>query len=274
MSRRRELGEFLRARRAATPVPEGSHFPREGRRVPGLRREEVAELALISETYYTRLERGTVLGISAAVLDGLAEALHLSAQERAYVASLIPVTGQDATLGERPAESIAPSLRRLLEALGTAPAHVHNERAEIIAANPAGRALYPWHFENSERPNAIAFLFVHPRARDFFVDWQEWADQGVFFLRSALARDPGNRLLKALVADLRARSREFTEAWQSHRVAFQQFGTREINHPRLGRLSLDFQSLQPIGYERLRVVVYTAEPGSATARRLADLSSG
>ncbi len=124
--------------------------------------------------------------------------------------------------------------------------------------HPAGRALYPWHFEHSERPNAIAFLFVDPRARDFFVDWREWADQGVFFLRSALARDPGNPTLHTMVEELQARSAEFVEAWESHRVAFQQFGTREINHPALGRLALDFQGLRPIGYDRLRVVVYTA----------------
>lgn len=238
--------------------------------MPGLRREEVAELALISETYYTKLERGKVPGISAAVLDGLTSALALTPQERGYVATLIQVAGTSADGGPALADPMTPTLR-LLHALGDTPAHVHNERADIIATNPAGRALYPWHFEHSEHPNTVAFLFLDPRAQDFFVNWKQWADQGVYFLRDALARNPGNHSLAALVERLRRRSAPFDEAWQSHHVAFQQFGTRELNHPELGRLAIDFQGLQPIGHVRMRIVVYTAEPGSETAERLTRL---
>lgn len=272
MDRRRELAQFLRAKREQTPVPPDSLFPTEGRRVPGLRREEVAELALISDTYYTKLERGRVPGISAAVLDGLTFALALTPQERSYVVSLIPVAGQATAVSDPLIDPLVP-LRRLLDALGDTPAHVHNERADIIATNPAGRALYPYHFQNSDRPNSIAFLFLDPRARDFFVDWKEWADQGVHYLRNALARDPGNRLVSSMVERLRSRSPEFDEGWNSHHVGFQQFGTRVLNHPHIGRLAIDFQGLQPIGHETMRIVVYTAEPGSATAQRLRQLQA-
>ena len=263
MDARGELARFLRAKREQTPVPPDSLFPTEGRRVAGLRREEVAELALISATYYTKLERGKVHGISAAVLDGLTSALALTPQERAYVASLIPIAG---TAAGSPAhdDPMIPT-ERLLRALGETPAHVHNERADIIATNPAGRALYPYHFEHSEHPNTIAFLFLDPRAQQFFVNWKQWADQGVFFLRNAVAGNPRSRSLATLVGRLRERSTVFDEAWQSHLVAFQQFGTRELNHPVAGRLAIDFQGLQPIGHDRTRIVVYTAEPGSDTA---------
>lgn len=272
MDRRQELAQFLRAKRERTPVPPDSLFPTQGRRVPGLRREEVAELALISDTYYTKLERGKVQGISAAVLDGLTFALELTPQERSYVASLIPVAGHASTLSDPVIDPLVP-LRRLLDALGGTPAHVHNERADIVAANAAGRALYPYHFEHSERPNSIAFLFLDPRARDFFENWREWADQGVHYLRNALAREPGNRLVASMVERLRARSPEFAEAWASHHVAFQQFGTRLVNHPVVGRLAIDFQGLQPIGHERIRIVVYTAADDSETSGRLARLLS-
>lgn len=270
MERRHELAQFLRAKREQTPVPPDSLFPTRGRRVPGLRREEVAELALISDTYYTKLERGKVQGISAAVLDGLTFALALTPQERGYVASLIPVAGHAASVSDPLIDPMVP-LRRLLEALGGTPAHVHNERADIIATNAAGRALYPYHFEHSERPNTIAFLFLDPRARDFFEDWKQWADQGVHYLRNALAREPDNRLVWSMVERLRARSAEFAEGWDSHHVAFQQFGTRVLNHPQVGRLAIDFQGLQPIGHDRIRIVVYTAADDAESSERLARL---
>lgn len=270
MDRRAELAQFLRAKREHTPVPADSLFPTTGRRVPGLRRHEVAELAQISDTYYTKLERGKVPGISAAVLDGLAFALALTPQERNYVASLIPVAGQTVAAADALPDPMAP-IRRLLDALGDTPAHVHNERADIIATNPAGRALYPWHFEHSDRPNTVAFLFLDSRAQVFFENWKQWSDQGVYFLRTAFARDPSNRSVASLVERLRARSPEFAEGWNSHHVAFQQFGTRVLHHPVVGRLQIDFQGLQPIGHDRLRIVVYTAEPGSTTAERLTTL---
>ena len=271
MDQRRELAQFLRAKREQTPPPPDSLFPTHGRRVPGLRREEVAELALISDTYYTKLERAKVPGISSAVLDGLTFALALTPQERGYVASLIPVAGHQALPSDTLADPLTPT-RRLLDALGDTPAHVHNERADIIATNPAGRALYPYHFEHAERPNSVAFLFLDPRAKEFFEDWRQWADQGVHYLRNALARDPGSRLVSSMVERLRGRSVEFSQAWESHHVAFQQFGTRQLNHPVVGPIKIDFQGLQPIGHERMRIVVYTAEPGSTSAGRLRQLS--
>ncbi len=274
MDRRKELGDFLRAKRAQAPLPEDGHlFGSIRRRVPGLRREEVAERALISTTYYTKLERGKVAGISSAVLDGLVAALALTPEERSYVAALIPVTGTVASSGgSADADAVGPVLQRVLDGLTTIPVHVQNERCEIIASNAIGRALYPFHFEQ-DRPNTVRFLFLDPRARAFFVNWQKWADQGVYFLRSAHARDPRDARLKALIADLIAASPEFAHAWETHEVESAAVGTRCLVHPEVGRLNLDSQNLRIAEQPRLRLIAYTAEPGSLTEERLAKLAA-
>lgn len=270
MDRRRELGEFLRTKRASTPVPPGSLFPVHGRRVPGLRRDEVAELALISETYYTKLERGKVPGISVAVLDGLTGALGLTRRERDYVASLIPVAGLMAPATTE-GDAVTPELQRLLDSLGDVPAHLHNERADIIAANARGRALYPWHYQHTNRPNTIEFLFLDAHARDFFVNWTLAAREAVHFLRTHLAEDPTNPGVCDLVHRLRTASTEFAQVWESHDVRYLHSGVRELNHPTVGRLTIDFHGLQPLDHDRLRLMIYTAEPGSATAQRFSSL---
>lgn len=271
MDHRHELGEFLRAKRAATP-PTGAPFVTEGRRVPGLRREEVAELARISETYYTKLERGKVPGISAAVLNGLADALAITAQEQTYVRSLIPVGGDPVTSDSGTARTIEAPLRRMLDALGATPVHVQNVCSDIIATNLVGRAFYPFHFEHGDQPNSVSFLFLDPRARDFYVDWDVWARQSVHYLRASAAREPRNRELASLVVRLRERSPEFDAAWSTHDVRSVEVGTRVIHHPVVGELALDFQALQPVRGATMRVFVYTAEPGSASAARLGRLA--
>lgn len=275
MDRRRELGQFLAAKRARA-VTDGREIPVAGgrRRVPGLRREEVAWLAGISTTYYTKLEHGRVGGISDAVLDGLAEALQLSAEEKEYVASLISVTGRSQPdRDDAPDDRVDEPLMRLLDAAAALPIHVQNERTDIVAANALGRALYPYHFEDRQGPpNAVRFLFLDPRARAFFVDWERWALQGVAFLRASTARNPHDARLSALVDGLVARSAEFGRLWTTHDVQFHLVGTRRIDHPRVGRLDLDFQGLTVAGRQWLRLVAYSAPAGTPTAERLARLA--
>lgn len=275
MDRRAELGAFLQAKRAALPLPaDGPAYGSTRRRVPGLRREEVAGRALISTTYYTKLERGRVQGISAAVLDGLVTALALAPDERAYVTTLIPVTGEGIPKAQasRGPDAVGSILQRVLDGLVSIPAHVQNERCDIIGTNALGRALYPFHFEG-HCPNSVRFLFLDPRARTFFVDWEPWAAQGVHYLRSASARDPGDARLQAMIDDLCAESAEFKLARESHAVQSSPVGTRRLLHPEVGQLDLDFQNLQVTGQPGLRVIAYTADPGSPTAARLARLGA-
>lgn len=270
MDRLTELGDFLRAKRAHAAVPEPSVAGLNRRRVPGMRREEVAHLALISTAYYTKLERGKAAGISGAVLNGLTTALGLSDEERAYVARLIPVTGEQVARGAVSADDeVTPVLQRVLDAVD-APAHVQTDGCDLVATNALGRALYPFHFE-TERPNTVRFLFTDPRAREFYVDWEQWADQGVYYLRSALARQPRDRALTELIRELTLASADFREAWETHEVEYAPVGVRRLQHPEVGRLDLEFQNLQVAGQPSLRVIVYTAEPGSPTAAGLARL---
>lgn len=239
------------------------------RRVPGLRREEVALSAGISTTYYTKLERGQVGGVSRAVLAGLAGALRLTPQETDYIASIITVPGWGA---RAVTDLVPPTLQRLLDGMPHLPAHVLNERCDLVAWNSTGRALYPYHFDGDQEPNAVRFLFTDPRARTFFRNWERWSQQGVAFLRSALARHPQDRDLAAFVAELRNTSDEFADGWTRLDAHYDPVGTRTVEHPDVGRLTLDFQELRVAGHPGLRITAYTAPAGSATAARLEQLS--
>lgn len=243
------------------------------RRVAGLRREEVAWLAGISTTYYTKLERGKVAGISDAVLDGLVNALQLSPEESDYVASLIRVSGRAVGRGRDGDQGLPRGLGLVLDSMQTIPAHVLNESCDIVAANAVGRALYPFHFENPDvRPNSVRFLFLDARAHDFFVHWDRWAMQGVAYLRAAVARHPHDDELGAFVAELRSGSPEFSAMWSDHEAHFDAFGIRDLRHPEVGLLELDFQAFLIAGHRRYRMVTYTAPPGSPTAERIALLA--
>lgn len=277
MDRRRELGEFL-ARRRGQVDPTSVPLPYIGgvRRVSGLRREEVALLAGISTTYYTRLERGKVGGISDAVLHGLVDALQLTPQEADYVASAITVTGwKPQDVGAPDSLAVPVPIQRLLDAVATQPILVLNERCDIVASNSMGRALYPYHFEepaDAGRPiNSVRFLFTDPRARSYYIDWERWAHQGVAYVRAALARHPRDRSLIEFIEELRAASTEFDLAWGSRDVHFDPVGMRSINHPVVGQLDLDFQTLHIVGSPTLRMTSYSADADSVTSARLAEL---
>ena len=269
-----EIREFLTTRRARlTPARAG--LPRYGhqRRVSGLRREEVALLAGISVEYYTRLERGNARGVSEMVLEAISQALQLDDAEHAHLVDLV----RTANL-ERPARrtsaplQVRPSVRRIVDAITAIPAFVRNGRLDILYANQLAQALYSEHFRDPVRPpNSARFLFLDPRARTFYPDWQTTVHDMVAALRGEVGRNPYDRSLSDLVGLLSTRSEEFRVEWARHDVRFHRTGTKRLHHPLVGDLTLAYEVLELPADPGLELVTYSAEPGSASEAALAEL---
>ena len=268
------IREFLASRRARI-TPEQAGLPVYGtkRRVSGLRREEVAMLAGISVEYYTRLERGNTNGVSDDVLEGIARALQLDEAERAHLFDLVRAT-LTRTPRRRPTqERVRPGVQQILDSI-TAPAYVRNERLDILAANRLGEALYSPVFDLSSRPiNSARFLFLSPKASEFFVDWDTIAHDAVAILRSAAGRDPYDKRLTDLIGELSTRSDEFRVRWAAHNVKFHRTGTKRFHHPVVGEVTLNFEALELAADPGQRLNVYTAEPGSPSQEALNLLAS-
>lgn len=277
MDNREEVRDFLRSRRARI-TPEQAGLPDFGgtRRVAGLRREEVALLAGMSVDYYVRLERGGLAGASDSVLASLARALQLDEFERAHLRDLARAAGAPKRAPRRRSRerTVPRSVRLTLQAITGAPAVVVDEKLDLLATNPLGRALYAPVLEETARvPNHLRFAFLDPRARDYWVDWSRAAQDSVGALRSAAARDPYDEGLTALVGELSTRSEDFRTLWAAHPVHVHTSGTKRIQHPVAGRLELVFDSMAITAAAGLSLVVYSAEPGSSTADALAALAS-
>jgi transcriptional regulator with XRE-family HTH domain len=265
MDPRSQIREFLTSRRARI-TPEQVGLPTYGsRRVPGLRREEVAVLAGVSAPYYTRLERGDTNGVSGGVLDALARALQLDEAERAHLFDLARAA-QPTTPPRRRRQAkqrVRPAVQHILDALTGAAAFVRNDRLDILAGNQLGYALYSEMFINPSRPvNTARFVFLDPRARDFYLDWDLAAKDIVAVLRSAAGRDPYDRVLSDLVGELSTQSQLFRTHWASHNVRFHINGIKHFHHPVVGELSLNFERLDLAADNGLTIFTYTAEPGS------------
>jgi transcriptional regulator with XRE-family HTH domain len=273
---RNEIQEFLTSRRARI-TPEQAGLPAYGsnRRVAGLRREEVALLAGISAEYYTRLERGNAAGVSDSVLEGLARALQLDEAERSHLFHLVRTSGTAAPARRRPAqERVRLTVQRILDAMADTPAFVRNARLDILAANRLGHAFYSELFADPVRPvNTARFLFLNPRAAEFFADWDTIANEAVGVLRAQAGRDPYDRRLTDLIGELSTRSDEFRVRWAAHNVKLNRTGVKHFRHPLVGELALDFESLELPGDPGQSVLVYTAEPASPTRERLDLLAS-
>jgi transcriptional regulator with XRE-family HTH domain len=275
MDTRREIREFLTSRRARIP-PEEAGLRRSGaRRVPGLRREEVATLAGLSVDYYNRLERGNLSGASDSVLDALADALRLDAAERAYLTNL--ARASQATSPRRPQHATA-TLRRgvqwMLDSMIGAAAVAQNGRLDALGANHVGRALYPAVFREDRQPgNWARFVFFDPDARTFYPDWDAAARECVAILRSEAARRPHDRELSDLIGELTDRSHDFRDRWAAHDVKLLTTATRHINHPVVGPLKLHFERLEVSAEPELLIVVCVAEPGSRSEEALARLAA-
>jgi transcriptional regulator with XRE-family HTH domain len=272
-----DIAEFLTTRRARI-TPEQAGLPSYGkRRVPGLRREEVASLAGMSVEYYKRLERGNVSGVSELVLEGLARALQLEEAERAHLFDLARAAGR-VGMGppkrSRPVRhTIRPAVQRILDQL-SAPATVRTARLDYVGANALGRALYAPVFDSREQPaNSARFTFLDPAAVEFYPDWNRVATELVAHLRSEAGRNPYDRQLTDLVGELSTRSDEFRVRWAAHNVRFHRTGAKHIHHPVVGELQLDYETLELSADEGLAVAIFTAEPGSASQQALDLLAS-
>ena len=285
VDRKDDIREFLVSRRAKIS-PEQAGIPRYGelRRVPGLRREEVAQLAGVSTDYYTRLERGSLRGVSDAVLDAVASALQLDDAERAHLMDLARTANAPSRRAPyRPMQQrVRPGVLRLLDGMTAVVALVQNGRSDVLAANLLGRALYAEVFnsavtprpENPGRlPNQARYLFLDPGAADFYPDWRSIAATTVAMLRSESGRNPHDRALNELVGELTTRSGLFAALWAGHDVRIHTTGTKRFHHPVAGDLALQYETLQLPGDEGQTLFTFTAEPGSASENALAFLAS-
>jgi transcriptional regulator with XRE-family HTH domain len=272
-----EIREFLISRRARiTPERAGLPWYSEHRRVPGLRREEVAMLSGISVDYYTRLERGNASGVSENVLEALARALQLDEAERAHLFDLARTAGPTTPRRRRrpSTQRVRPSVQRILDAITAAPAFVRNGRMDLLAANSLGRAFYSQHFDSAHRPpNSARFIFLDPRASDFYADWEQVATDAVAVLRSEAGRDPYDRDLSDLVGELSTRSDTFRTRWAAHNVRYHDTGSKRFHHPLVGELDLTYETMQLAADAGLMLFVYTAEPGSKSEQAMNLLAS-
>lgn len=270
------IGAFLATRRARLG-PDDAGLPTYGerRRVPGLRREEVALLAGVSVEYYTRIERGRAGVVSDDVIDGIARALQLDEAEHGHLIDLL--RGGTRPARRRPPRlRIRPEVQRLVESIGDAPAVVRNGRLDLLAANPLGRALYSPLYDEvapGEVPNLARFQFLSDQAPAFYPNWDAAAHTCVALLRSEAGRDPYDRALGELVAELSEASEEFRVRWGEHHVVSHRTGRKHAHHPVVGELSLGFESLSLDADPGQTLLIYTAEPNSPSAEALRILAS-
>jgi transcriptional regulator with XRE-family HTH domain len=273
---RKEIQEFLTSRRAAI-TPEQAGVPSYGaRRVPGLRREEVAVLAGVSVPYYTRLERGDLGGVSEGVLEALAGALKLDDAERAHLFDLARAAQPAGAPRRRraPKPRIRPEIQWTLDAITGAAAYVGNDRLDILAANQLGRALFSELYAAPNRPpNFARFCFLDPRAGTFYPDWDGAARTTAEILRAAAGRDPHDRDLTDLVGELATRSDAFRTHWAVHNVRFHASAVKDFCHPVVGELSLSFNRMDIAADHGLTLFTYAAEPGSRSEEALNLLGS-
>ena len=269
-----DLREFLTSRRARlTPDQAGLPVYGANRRVTGLRREEVALLAGISVEYYTKLERGSGGGVSEGVLEGIAHALQLDEAERDHLMRLVRTISTRRSERRKPTRTrVRPTVQRILDAMPM-PAYLRNGRMDILAANDLGRALYSPLYEQSATPNSARFLFLDPAAQEFFVNWEKTSDDCVAFLRAEAGRDPYDKQLSDLVGELSTRSERFRQRWAAHDVRYHRTGIKQLHHPLVGELTLDYEAFELPGEEGQRLNVYTAAPDSPAAEALDLLAS-
>ncbi|MGW4049544.1 helix-turn-helix domain-containing protein [Streptomyces sp. NPDC004779] len=266
-----ELGQFLRARRAdLTPADVG--LPTDGahRRVPGLRREEVAQLASISVQYYTRVEQGRIQA-SVPVLITLAEVLHLDNDQRTY---LLELAGRETPRRRRPkAQEVRPQTRRLLDAL-SAPAIILGRRMDILAWNPLAAALLTDFSQLTDKQrNYARLVFSDSELRRRYMDWEKVAPDCVAFLRMEAARHPDDPQLSELVGELAIKDPHFRQWWAAHNVAAQTTGVKRLHHPLVGELTLDWETLACATDPDHQLVVWTAAPHTTSHESLDFLAS-
>jgi transcriptional regulator with XRE-family HTH domain len=271
---REQVKEFLRSRRARITPAQAGLISHTRRRVPGLRRSEVADLAGVSVEYYAQLERGQLTGVSREVLDAVARALQLDDAEHAHLLDLARAAGPAPRTRRRPAQHVRPTVTQILDGMTEVPALVNNGRLDILAANPLARALFAPVFADPTRPaNYARFNFLNPQARDFWLDWERAADDTVAMLRTHAGRDPYDKPLTDLVGQLSTRSDAFRVRWAAHDVRVHRTGIKHIHHPVVGDLHLSYEVLELPADPGQALVAYTADPGTPTHDGLRLLAS-
>ncbi|RSM87853.1 XRE family transcriptional regulator [Kibdelosporangium aridum] len=267
-----ELGGFLKARRAQLTARDvGLPETVTRRKVTGLRREEVAQLAAISVDYYTRLEQGRVQA-SASVLITLAKALRLDEDQQAYLYELAGKT--DARPRRRRTQQLRPAMRRLLDQLTENPAIVLGKRMDILAWNTPATALYTDFAQiPPARRNYVHLLFTHPAMRALHIDWEHSAHTAVAALRMEAAKDPDDPDLAVLVGELSVQDSDFRTWWATHQVNSASYGTKHYRHPVVGGLTLDCDTWDSPDGSGQRLMILTAEPGTPSHDALRILAS-
>ncbi len=261
--------------RRAKLRPEDTGLPDFGgtRRVPGLRREEVALLAGVSVEYYTRLERGDLAGVSDGILDALVRALQLDDAEREHLFDLARAAGPAPRSARRRRGQVSDSLQRLLDGMTGIPAFIRNGRLDVLAINPLGRVLYSEAFAHPARPvNLARFCFLDEGAHRLYPNWQEAAEVAVSLLHTEAGRDPSDEGLTELVGELSTRSEEFRTLWARHDVRLHQSGYKDFRHPVVGDLHLSMDALAMPAQRGLTLTAYSAEPNTPSQERMRRLA--
>ncbi|WP_431940024.1 helix-turn-helix domain-containing protein [Nocardia grenadensis] len=270
-----QIGSFLASRRGRLR-PEDVGLPYFGtrRRVPGLRREELAQVAGISADYYARLEQGRLENVSTEILDAVATALQLSPDERIHLHNLARPPSPAGPVEPNP-PVLRPALRVLLAALESVPAYIIGHHTNLLGWNRAAELLFGIDFADlpDEQRNWTHLVFLDPRTRALFADEHPaLARQVATDLRLRIGHRPGDTALIALIDRMRSVSPQFDELWTAHDVNDVAFGTYYIQHPEMGPVELDYEFFSPIADPGVRALVtYTAKPGSRTEQALRTL---
>lgn len=273
---RSEIKEFLMSRRAKITPDEVGLTSYGQRRVPGLRRDEVAQLAGMSVDYYNRLERGNLSGVSESVLAGLVTALRLDEVEQRHLTDLMRAANTTVTAARRrPAQQpLRASVQRVMNSMGDSPVVVQNGRLDIVASNPLGYALHSDFYDTPGRTvNYARFIFLDPRGKRFFQDWDRASRDTVALLRAEAGLNPFDRQLSDLVGELSTRSDEFRTLWAAHNVHRHKAGAKHLRHPVVGELTLNFDVMELPAEPGLQLVAFSAEPGTPSHDALTLLAA-
>lgn len=276
MGQSAEFGKFLKAMRSRLSPEDAGAGPTTGaRRVPGLRREEVARLAGVSTDYYVRLEQGRNIHPSRAVLEAVSRALRLDSSEHAHMMDLLEnCANNPRTPGSPSVQGVRPALRHLLEAVGDVPAMLLGRRSDVLAGNRMAFLLFTDFaaLPAGER-NLTRWLILDPAARTLFRDWKTVAAEAAGALRIDVGRHPNDPQTNQLVGELAVNSEHFRQWWAGHRVATRSAGTVRLHHPAVGDLELNFENLALPDEPDQTLRVYSARPGSPSSDALALLAS-
>ena len=276
MDSRNDIREFLPTRRARITPQQAGLATYGRRRVPGLRREEVAVLAGVSTDYYAQLERGNLTGVSDSVLDAIAGALQLDEAEHAHLHDLARAANTTPHSRRRPApkQQIRPVVQRILDGMTALPAIVLNGRLDLLAANRLGVALYSPVYADPSRPvNLARFAFLNPQATALYPHWEDAANTTVAMLRTEAGRNPYDRGLSDLIGELSTRSETFRNRWAAHNVRLHRAGAKQFHHPVVGDLRLAYEVMELSADTGLTLTAYSPEPDSPSQDGLALLAS-